>query len=151
MRRVERIIGLALILIAVACLLEANRLRIYPSRFGIGASTFPFVVGIVNALLGLYFAITAGRAREIHIILPRGNAAKTMLGTMAAMVGYTLALPVLGYAFSTLLASVLLLRAIAKYNWVVSILAGALITGTLYFIFNRLIYISFPTGLIWDI
>jgi hypothetical protein len=119
--------------------------------FGIGASTLPFIVGVSIALVGLYFTIVPGKKRKTPLILPQADIAKTMAGTMAIMIGYGILLPFLGYIGSTLIATIMLLRVLSKYNWMISILIGITITVLLYLIFGHFVYVPFPKGLIWDI
>ena len=150
--RVERIVGFGLILTSVLTLIEANKLRvIHGFNHGIGPSTFPFLVGAALAVLGFYFAARGGKGKAIPITLPKGRVARTMIGTMATMIGYGVALPILGYVGGTLLTSVLLFKVIGKYRWTYCILLGVTITGLLYLLFIYGVMLPFPKGLIWDI
>jgi len=149
--KVEKIVGLILVLLALVTLIEANRLRATPGlRYELGPATFPFFVGAALFLLGIYFVITGGDDRRIHKGLPRGRAIKTQVGMMGIMIGCGVALPILGYFFSTLVTAVLLFRVVGRYRWAMCVFIGLIVAGLLFLIFRFAVFVPFPTGLIWD-
>jgi hypothetical protein len=148
--KVEKIVGLFLIAMAGITLIEAHRLRATPGlRYALGPATFPYLVGGALIILGIYFVSTGGRDRKGSIPLPGGSIAQSMIGTMGTMIGYGVILPILGYPFSTFVASVVLFKVIGKYRWLYCLLMGIAVTVVLTFIFRFAVYVPFPSGVIW--
>ena len=150
--KVEKIIGLILVLLALVTFIEANRLRATPGlKYELGPATFPFFVGAALLILGIYFVVTGGDDKKIYKRLSWGPAAKTQMGMMGIMIGGGVALPIFGYFFSTLVTAILLFRMVGKYRWIMCVIIGMIVTGLLFFIFRFAVYVPFPRGLIWDL
>ncbi len=147
--KVEKIIGFILILLASITLFEANRLRATAGlKYNLGPATFPFFVGGALALLGFYFVWRGGRERKDSIRLPRKGVARPMIITMVVMIGYGLLLPLFGYSLGTLAASILLFRVIGSYNWPYCFIIGLIVTTFLVIMFQYVVLVPFPEGMI---
>jgi putative tricarboxylic transport membrane protein len=66
--------------------------------------------------------------------------------TLAALVGFALALERIGYLASTFIVMILLLRAIEAQKWHVVLLVALLTSLLSYFLFARLLGVPLPAG-----
>lgn len=148
MKWMWRSIGVGLILAALLTLHEAVQLLQHNVGYGFGPATFPMILGVCLALLGADLAATAGREADRRVVWPRWDVARGMLAAMGTLGFYAGTLPVLGYGSSTLVAAILLFRTAGGYGWKVSLIAGAVTAGLLYLMFNLLVQVPFPTGLL---
>lgn len=149
--KVEKVVGIILILLAMVTLFEANRLKATAGlKYNLGPATFPFFVGGALILLGFYFVLTGGRERKVSIRLPEKGVARPMIITMVVMIGYGSMLPFFGYSISTLMVSILLFKVIGKYNWFYCFVIGVIVTTFLVIMFQFLVLVPFPRGMILD-
>ncbi len=142
---VDRVAGGLFMLLGVVTLAEAWRLRPLRMHAVVGDDTFPTLLGLGFLLLGALLAFVI-KPQEIRVSWPKGKVATQMVEAVAAMVGYWLLLPYLGYAISTVLAGAGLFYSIGRYRWYVCLLGGGVIALVLNFIFVGWLRMPFPIG-----
>jgi putative tricarboxylic transport membrane protein len=142
--RGDRILGLGLLVLAVAYGWAAQQ---WPEPFGgaeaVGPETFPTILSVVLALSSLY--LIAKPDPDSH--WPMGRTALELLITIAVLVAYALLLESLGFIIATTGAvGVLCWRMGARPG-------GAFLTGlvgavVVFLLFNNLLELSLPAGLL---
>jgi hypothetical protein len=150
-RRQSVVVGAALVVLAALALWEARRLYRLRTDFVAGAvvgdDTFPMIVGIALAALGVYMLAWA-RLPAVAMALPSGLARARMLAGGGLLVAYAVLVPVLGYTAATALASVALFGTMGGYRWPVALVLGAVTTGALYMLFRVWLLQPLPSGLL---
>jgi putative tricarboxylic transport membrane protein len=145
------VVGGVLVLLAAVSLWEARRLYRLRTSFVAGAvvgdDTFPMIVGVALAALGLYLLAWA-RLPAVEAALPRGPVRVRMLSGASLLVGYAVLVPALGYTAATALVSVALFGAMGGYRWPVALVLGAVTTGALYVLFRVWLLQPLPSGLL---
>ena len=145
----RRVAGGMLVMLGVAALIEAHRLRALREEMVAGAvvgdDTFPWIIGGSLLLVGLYVLFVA-RWPEARVGFPAGPERRQLLTSAGALVAYYVITPYLGYTLSTLVVSSGLYRAMGGYRWPVALLIGGLTTGALYLMFRVWLLEPLPTG-----
>jgi hypothetical protein len=135
--------------LGVLALWEARRLSALREEMVAGAvvgdDTFPLIVGVGLLLLAGYLVLLA-RWPEAHVTFPGGRQRRQVLWSGAALVGYYLLTPHLGYTLATLATASLLYRAMGGYRWRVALLLAGITTGALYLMFRVWLLQPLPTG-----
>lgn len=136
-------IGAFVILIILAVWLEESlRLSRLPGMSG--PSMFPFLLSLfclVNA--GLWLANVLRSSKIIEFGRPKSL---TVL-VFAALVGYAIIVPYLGFVISTFLFLLATMAAFKKYVWWKLLLFGGISSFGFYLIFSKWLFIPFPRGL----
>jgi len=140
----DRILGLALFVLAVAYGWAAQQ---WPAPFGgheaVGPETFPTILAVVLALSSCYLMVKPDPDAE----WPWGRTAVELLIAVGILVVYALVLEPIGFIPSTTLA-------VGTLCWRMGAgLKGAFITGlvsavVVFFLFNNLLELSLPAGLL---
>ena len=116
-----------------------------------GPGVFPLLVGLVLLLgcLGTGMEALLRRTTE-KVLWPKGPDRLRMLSILAAVIGYVLLLPYLGYPLNATLLSLTILQVMGLRKWPVK--AGlALGIGLGSYILGRyLLGIPMPTGILFD-
>ncbi|MEJ8548463.1 tripartite tricarboxylate transporter TctB family protein [Brevibacillus borstelensis] len=136
------------IAIGIAVSLEACRLQAYSPSTYVGDHTLPAVLGILLIVLGagLLFHSFRDKKEERKTDAEGGFQRKSVLPCLLVLLGYGLAIDLLGYVLATFLASIALFRIIGSYKWSSSIAMAIVLTGCLYAVFIVWLKIAFPTG-----
>lgn len=147
-QKADRIGGVITILFGFVSIIEA--VRLYPNRISSmeGDHILPGLVGILMILLGLWLLIMKGETFRVEY--PKGKMLVNMIIVIAIMFAYWFAIPFLGYVISTLVAFIVLFRALGSYHWFKCTLYGVLSTLCIYMLFIYWLNMPFPTG-IFDI
>ncbi|WP_141434216.1 tripartite tricarboxylate transporter TctB family protein [Bacillus sp. 03113] len=140
----NRIGGLIVIIFGFLSIHECIRLYSYSRDILTGDHVFPGLIGILLVLFGfgLFFERKSG-GREFE--RPPRRVAITIIFSIVILFIYCILITFIGYIISTLLVSVGLIKAIGNYRWISSILLGAIMTATLYFVFIALLKTPFPS------
>lgn len=150
-RRQSIVVGVVLVALAVVALIEARRLYRLRTDFVAGAvvgdDTFPMIVGLALAALGVYMLGWA-RLPAVAAALPVGTVRVRMLAGAGLLVAYAVLVPTLGYTAATALVSVALFGAMGGYPWPVALALGAVTTGALYVLFRVWLLQPLPSGLL---
>ncbi len=112
-----------------------------------GPGFISLLAGIALGLLSLIVLLGTGISRKSseHTsikIIPRAP----LLITFGSLVGFTLLLKMLGFNLTTFLFIVILLRAVAKKSWALSVLASLGITLGMYAVFEFFLKSQLPQG-----
>jgi hypothetical protein len=150
-RRQSVVAGAVLVLLAAVSLWEARRLYHLRTNFVAGAvvgdDTFPMIVGVALAVLGVYMLAWA-RLPALPVALPPGPVRARMLSGGVLLVVYAALVPTLGYTAATGLVSVALFGAMGGYRWPAALVLGALTTGALYLLFRIWLLQPLPGGVL---
>lgn len=142
--RGDRILGIGLFVLAIAYGWAAQQ---WPEPFGaseaIGPETFPTLLAIVLALASAYLVARPDPDAQ----WPRGSTAAEILLSIAILVVYSLLLEPLGFVIATTLAvGALCWRMGARP--VPALLTGLIGAIVVFFLFNNLLDLSLPAGLL---
>ena len=144
-------VGVVLVALAGVALIEARRLYRLRTDFVAGAvvgdDTFPMIVGVALAALGVYMLGWA-RLPRVAAALPLGTVRARMLAGASLLVVYAVLVPILGYTAATALVSVALFGAMGGYPWPMALALGAVTTGALYVLFRVWLLQPLPSGLL---
>jgi putative tricarboxylic transport membrane protein len=114
-----------------------------------GAGIFPVVAGVILLAASL---ITIWEGRKLdpdsQLALPSGADARRLLGLVAALLGFLVALPLLGLLISSTLFCILLMRIISDLGWPRIAVYSVLICSALYGVFVFLLKVPMPRGLL---
>ncbi len=141
----KRIGGVIAIIFGVIALLEANSLYTYSLNLLTGDHALPGLIGVMLVLVGI--SLFFGKQEENKVVFPTGKLLLTIIATILFLFMYCFLITVIGYVFSTLVASVLLIKLIGKKSWILSLITGGVITAFLYYVFIVLLNTPFPSGL----
>jgi putative tricarboxylic transport membrane protein len=139
-RPVGRALALLLAVVGVAAALEAWRDMPLGSADDPGPGALPLVIGGVVAGLGLATALT--RTWPVPAPLARGRA----LAVAAAIVGWVLALPLVGFGVAAVAAMVVLGRAVSPVPLGRLLVFAVLLGGTTTLVFRGLLALPLPRG-----
>ncbi|WP_261165505.1 tripartite tricarboxylate transporter TctB family protein [Microbacterium sp. Marseille-Q6965] len=148
------IVGVVMAVAGVVVIVDA--LRLPPTTDPLGPAAFPLVIGSVLVLLGVALLATNARFATVLVrsrrsglaheaLLPRGAALRA-LGLIAALIGFAVLLPFVGFfvaAVALYAAAALLIGAPRGWHLLVT---GVLIAGFVVLIFDRLIGLTLPAG-----
>jgi hypothetical protein len=114
-----------------------------------GAGVFPLVVGallvVASAALVAEARRDEPRARDTRP-LPRGPERRRWFAATAALLGYPVLLPLLGYLPATFLVSAALLRRLtpARQSWKTTLLRAAVLVGLAWALFAAALGVPLP-------
>ena len=134
-------------LLGVVSLLEAHRLRPMRMREAVGDDIFPMILGVALLILGALMTFVV-KAPPPQVQFPEKKIARSMIASLACLFGYWALLPFLGYVPSTFSCSLLLFFLFGGYRWWICLLAGVLLTASMYLIFIYFLKMPFPIGVL---
>jgi len=142
----ERIGGAVLFCIGVYAAIAAVSLGLW--EFGDpGPGLLPFAAGVSLAVLSALFVaqhVAAGRSRGAGV----GSWRK--LGVyVAALALYGVCLPLAGFFVTTLVASVLVMRAGERLAWSRALITASLAIAGAWLLFERLLGVTLPRGVLF--
>jgi len=141
----KRIGGVIAIIFGIIALLEANSLYTYSLNLLTGDHALPGLIGMLLVLVGI--SLFFGKQEENKGDFPTGKLLVTLIATIILLFVYCFLITVIGYVFSTFVASVLLIKLIGKKSWILSVVIGGVITTVLYYVFIVLLNTPFPSGM----
>ncbi len=117
-----------------------------------GPGMVPRGIGIVLTLLSLVHVI------EVFFFEKRTSAKKTedplkkediirVTGIVSLLILYMIFFPILGYAFSTVVLIGVVLRLLEMRGWARIVLISIVTSGCSYFIFDRILEVPLPKGM----
>jgi hypothetical protein len=95
-------------------------------------------------------SIASGSARQEPRGEPDGAEARTLLLTVAALAGFALLVPIVGFTPASLLFLIAQLRIMADWPWWRIVLAALTIAAALDVTFVRFADMPLPKGSLWD-
>jgi putative tricarboxylic transport membrane protein len=149
---VDIVVGFAAIALLVGVVVLSERFP-QPHRFQLGAAVFPRTVAALLALVGGSIALT-----RIVAALRRASAANTDLveiesprqvfTALAALILFGMLLRPLGFLIVTPLFLLFMMRLLGVRSWVAVVLTAALSTAGIWIVFDRLLGVPLPNGLL---
>jgi cytochrome b561 len=137
-RAADRIVGAALLAIAIAFATFALRQHAYWGESGPGPAFLPFWIGVVMALLATLRLVGAVRSRDPdEPWLPRGEGLQRIAIVLGATTAYVALIGVLGMTLATALFLVALVRWPDRKPWPVAIAVAVAMAALNYVVFTR--------------
>jgi putative tricarboxylic transport membrane protein len=138
----DRLTGLVLLVLSVAYGVAASG---FQAMIGdpLGPAVFPLVLAIPLAAFSLYLLLRPDPEPD----WPRGRAWFKQALSVAALLAYAYLLEPLGFVLTTLLAVVALACLLGGKPWQAAV-AGAIIAVVLFVLFNNLLSLPLPTGVL---
>jgi putative tricarboxylic transport membrane protein len=138
----DRLTGVVLVALAVAYGVTAGG---YQAMIGdpLGPAVFPLALAIALGILSLYLIVRADREPD----WPRGRALLKQVLALVVFVAYAYLLEPLGFLVTTLLAVLVLGRLLGARLWQAAA-AGAAIAGVLFVLFDSLLGLPLPAGVL---
>lgn len=114
-----------------------------------GAGLFPFFAGlmiVIAALIAIVNAVIGSGSKSEFILKKDGF--RTLAGMIAVFAGWILAMPALGYVVVTFAAVLALAKLIGLEGWLKPLALSAATSLATYLLFDRLLYLDLPRGLL---
>jgi hypothetical protein len=112
-----------------------------------GPGLFPFFLGLGVLISGLVLLISEFRIQIRSALLNRENA-KTLLSMIVAFCAWILAMPFLGYVFTTMLVTYGICKIMNLEGWWKPLSVSAGTALFIYILFDYLLYIDLPRGIL---
>ncbi|WP_428929213.1 tripartite tricarboxylate transporter TctB family protein [Marinibacterium sp. SX1] len=143
----DRIIGLLAILGGIAVIIGTLGFREIPGQ-QFGSAFFPRLLGGALILCGIAFAVTGARGQLVRVgDMLRGSSGMKVAAILAAVIGWVLISPLLGFILTTALLIAGLAVMAGGRLWP-SAATGLGMAVVLYLIFGELLRVPLPLGLI---
>lgn len=139
----KKIGGFLSLLFGLLALFEGRKLYPYSKDFLTGDHIFPWIIGMFLLIFGFGLLFERNKDKEKPIV-QRKKKRLLLIITLSILFLYCFFLIYLGYAISTFIVSVCLIRIIGNYRWIFSLFTGGLMTIVLYILFITLLRIPFP-------
>lgn len=116
-----------------------------------GSRLFPYLIGILLVVTSVGKFITCNQEDNSKFYETNKGWLK-VLAVFVLLAAYVWLFKILGYLLSTFLAGilcVLLLKEDRKVKWYSPILFSAILTGSMYLLFGKVLSIVLPVGSLW--
>ena len=139
----DRILGILLLLLGLACLVEG--IRVWDGMEGTGF--MPVIMAVVLGALSLGILVSRSPGRESPLIAwpAKGNRQKIAF-IYLSLVLYTLLVPWVGYLIGTPLLLIALVRAMGRIRWGHGLIFSLVTSSCTYFIFKVWLKMPLPAG-----
>lgn len=163
----SRLEGLAIILVALGYLWEAHNIPDFYHMPGVpGPTTFPYILGVVFALSGLWLLLSPadllarfrGPEREGGEAAPppraAGGLARWIAGNWhfyamwAVILGYLLVMPSLGFPVATVVLLAVFVYLLGERRWWIIVGLALVATALIYLGFARGLNVRLPLGVL---
>jgi TctA family transporter len=144
------------------CVIFLLALALWQSRnFGFRAGLFPWVIGTPTLLLALFQLVKDLRAHEV-VVTPAfesegtfqvspATAARRTSAIISWIVGFFIAIWLLGFSYAVPLAMVLYLKLAGREKWAITAIMTLCTWVFFYLLFERTLNVPFPDGLIFTL
>ena len=114
--------------------------------------TFPMVVGFLLLLCGSGLALKSWRIRgaDFAIKWPDGEGVRTILVTLASVACYIILLNPLGLPLASFLYIAFSIWYLKRSKWLLAIVISLITAAISYYLFIRLLGLSFPAGFLFE-
>jgi putative tricarboxylic transport membrane protein len=114
--------------------------------------TFPYAVGCLLVLCGGGLALKTWNLREkdFAIAWPDGEGIRTITVTLVSLAGYIALMDPLGLPLSTFLYLAFAIWYLNRSKWLTALLTALITGGLSYYVFIRLLGLSFPAGSLFE-
>jgi hypothetical protein len=140
------------LLLACALAFSAGALKFYGywGEGGPGPAFLPFWLGLVMALLALAMLIKSVKQKNAgEAWLPRGKAAKRVVGVIGITIVFVVLLKVLGMLVASALYLAVLMRYLERNSWPLTVGVSLGAAGFNYLLFVHWLRVPFPQGMLW--
>ncbi len=114
--------------------------------------TFPYTVGVLLLACGTALALKSWTLREEGpaIAWPDRLGIRTITLTLVFVAGYIALLNLLGLPLATFLYLTLATWYLDRSRWVTAVVTGLITGGISYYLFIRVLQLSFPAGFLFE-
>jgi putative tricarboxylic transport membrane protein len=144
------------------CVIILLALALWQSRnFGVRAGLFPWVIGTPTLLLALFQLAKDLRGQkkvsrpafegEGAVEVSSAVATRRTLTVLGWTVGFFIAIWLLGFSYAVPLTMVLYLKFAGREKWPITAIMTFCTWGFFYLLFQRMLNVPFPDGLIFDL
>lgn len=114
--------------------------------------TFPMVVGFLLLLCGSGLALKSWRIRGVDFAIkwPDGEGVRTILVTLASVACYIILLNPLGLPLASFLYIAFSIWYLKRSKWLLAIVISLITAAISYYLFIRLLGLSFPAGFLFE-
>ena len=149
MRNADRIAGAALLAFAVAFSAGALKFYTYSGPGGPGSAFLPFWLGVIMALLAGALLVGAIRSRDRGPDwLPRGDGLRRLGVVLGVTIAFVALLNVLGMILGTALFLVVLMRALDRIPWPLTLSVAVATASLNYLVFTYWLRVPFPVSVL---
>lgn len=147
MRQADRIAGAALLALGVAFSAGALKYYTYWSPNGPGSAFLPFWLGVVMSLLAAMQLVGALRASHPGPAwLPEGDGRRRIAIVLGVTLAFVVLLKVVGMILGTALFLIVLLRALDRTSWPVTLGVAVGTSGLIFLVFSHWLRVPFPVN-----
>ncbi len=151
MRKADRIFGVVGLGLSLWAYLESTKFK-YMEQFTPGPGFMPFWVGVTLAILSSYLIYDSFRReaspQDRRKLLPERRALYRVGAIMLMLFGVKLSMNVLGFPLSLAVFTAAILFILERYSLVKSLAYGIAYAAVTWFIFQHLLTMGFPKGLL---
>jgi len=114
--------------------------------------TFPYTVGVLLLICGAALALKARTLREEGPALawPDGPGIRTIAATLGFVASYIALMDRLGLPLATFLYLTLATWYLNRSKWLTAVVTGLISGGISYYLFIRVLGLSFPAGFLFE-
>lgn len=145
-KRPDAVSGIFFLLIGVAIVAFSSIIEV-GSFDNPGPGLFPLLSGIILTCLSLILLIKATKLPEVDIFNLSKEGHIRVFGLPGAIILYAIVVDFLGFVIATFFLLTYFLKFISKYSWKRAILFALLAALSTYLIFNILLEVGLPSGL----
>lgn len=148
-RKGRLVVGVSGFLLSVGYLVEVQKLS-WGTMAQPGSAVFPLLLGVALAAVSLLIIGESARAGSVtgSVDLPRGADRKRILGLVAALAGYVVLLPVLGFILASAGFAVAVLRLLSGLSWLRTAVLAIVVTAATYLLFALVLGVLLPKGVL---
>ncbi len=149
LKRLDLIKGICFLIFSLIVCYESTHLSLWSGKKP-GPGLFPLFLGIALALLSLVFIFVKGFRQRKEAIASEANPGnkKRILLALGILISYAIVLPFLGFVISSFFLIFFLFSLSYPGKWIVSGTASVLVSLTFYVIFQILLKIQLPRGIL---
>ena len=149
MRNADQIAGAALLAFAVAFSAGALKFYTYSGPGGPGSAFLPFWLGVIMAILAAALLVGAVRSRDPGPAwLPHGEGIRRLAVVLGVTTAFVALLKVIGMILGTALFLVVLMRALDRTPWRLTLSVAAAIASLNYLVFTYWLRVPFPVSVL---
>ncbi len=150
MKKADQITAIVLLLFSAFIIEESSRMTLFV-EFAPGYGFFPFWLGVLMAILSIMLLVDALRrpdAADDVASFPSKPVLINVILIMASLGLYAFLMEIAGYILDTLVLAVLLLGVVEREKPRTTLIAAVSMTAALYVIFQLILGVSLPKGIL---
>lgn len=150
----DRIASIAVVLLSIAMIVETGNIKATYGNIGgndPGSKLFPYAIAIIMILCAIGKFITCNKPDEAPFLNGKRGQLR-ICAVIGVLIAYAWLLPKIGFLVCTFVFSVIqvyVMRDQVKVKMIHVILFGAVLTGALYIVFQTVLGIRLPAGVLW--